>query len=482
MGAGETENDIDAGLIGNASLGDKVWLDLDADGIQDGNETTGVNGVTVKLYADNNTDGTPDGASIAMTTTSGNGNYSFTNLTPGNYIVEFTKPAGYTSSPQNNTVGDDPTDSDANTTTGRTGTINLVNGENDPTNDAGLYQFASIGDTIWFDANANGLQDIGEVGIAGVQVTLLNGITMNPITTDGLGNTISPITTGTDGKYLFTNLIPGTYKVQFGTASGYARTTANAGNDAKDSDADLTNGTTGSYVLAQGDMNMTVDAGYIKCPDTVKLSDNLCFNFTFNLNNAVPAQYAGGTWFNINGTQVANPGAVIAGEYRYVFAVGNGCEYVIEQEVMLTIPDYTANITLAPNTIQGIRNVRTIITISEINLVENCRQIIVRVPTFQDRYTFNWDPIFNGTVVPGVTANNTEWEYLGISSGFYLWRYIGNGGTFPSGAQSRFVFQGPYNPLGSDGMTSFNVAVNNGSGGEVNFSNNAASAILTFRK
>ena len=479
---GENDPTNDAGLYQAASLGDKVWLDLDADGIQDANETTGVNGVTVKLYADNNTDGTPDGASIAMTTTSGNGDYLFNNLIPGNYIVEFTTPAGYTLTIQTNTVGDDAMDSDANVNTGRTGTINLVNGEYDPTNDAGIYQFASIGDTIWFDANANGLQEIGEGGMSGVQVTLLDGNTMNPVTTDGYGNAITPITTGANGKYLFSNLKPGSYKVQFGTASGYARTMNNAGNDAKDSDADMTSGTTGNYLLAQGDNNMTVDAGYIQCPDTVKRTDNLCFNFTFNLNNAVPAQYAGGIWFNQNGTPVANPGAVNAGEYYYVFAIGNGCEYVIEQEVILTIPDYTANITLAPNTIQGIRNVRTIITISEINLVENCRQIIVRVPTFQDRYIFNWDPIFNGTVVPGVTANNTEWEYLGISSGFYLWRYIGNGGTFPSGAQSRFVFQGPYNPLGSDGMTSFNVAVNNGSGGEVNFSNNAASAILTFRK
>ncbi len=455
---------------------------MDADGIQDANETTGVNGVTVKLYADTNSDGTPDGASIATTVTSGNGDYSFTGLVPGNYIVEFTTPAGYTLTLQTNTVGDDALDSDANVTTGRTGTINLGNGEYDPTNDAGLYQFASIGDTIWFDANANGLQEIGEPGLSGVQVTLLDGTTMNPVTTDGYGNAITPITTGANGKYLFSNLKPGTYKVQFGTKDGYARTTANASNDAKDSDADMTSGTTANYLLAQGDNNMTVDAGYIQCPDTIKRTDNLCFNFTFNLNNAVPAQYVGGTWFDINGNPVPNPGAVNAGDYHYVFAIGNGCEYVIAQKVILTIPDYTANIILTPNNIQGNKNVRAVITISEINLVENCRQIIVRVPVFQDRYNFSWDANFNGTVVPGVSANNTQWEYLGIASSFHRWRYIGNGGTFASGSQARFVFQGPYNPLGSDGFTSFNVAVNNGSGGETNFGNNAASQILTFRK
>ncbi len=261
LASGENDPTNDAGLYQAASLGDKVWLDLDADGIQDANETTGVNGVTVKLYADNNTDGTPDGASIAMTTTSGNGDYSFTNLKPGNYIVEFTNPSGYTSSPQTNTVGDDPTDSDANTTSGLTGTINLASGENDPTNDAGLYQGASLGDKVWLDLDADGIQDANETtGVNGVTVKLYADNN-----TDGTpdGASIVMTTTSGNGDYSFTNLKPGNYIVEFTKPTGYTFSplTNTVGDDPTDSDANTTTGRTGTINLVNGENDPTNDAG-----------------------------------------------------------------------------------------------------------------------------------------------------------------------------------------------------------------------------
>jgi hypothetical protein len=41
----------------------------------------------------------------------------------------------------------------------------LVSGENDLSWDAGLVKLASLGDRVWEDTNANGVQDDGEVGI-----------------------------------------------------------------------------------------------------------------------------------------------------------------------------------------------------------------------------------------------------------------------------------------------------------------------------
>ena len=61
-----------------ASLGDFVWHDLDADGIQDANEP-GIEGATVNLKDDN-------GNVIATTTTAADGSYSFTDLTAGNLL------------------------------------------------------------------------------------------------------------------------------------------------------------------------------------------------------------------------------------------------------------------------------------------------------------------------------------------------------------------------------------------------------------
>ena len=86
---------VDQGMYLGA-IGDKVWNDYDADGIQDAGEP-GISGVTVRLIDESTMLRAKDinGNDIADTTTNTNGNYNFNNLGVGKYIVEFTKPAGY---------------------------------------------------------------------------------------------------------------------------------------------------------------------------------------------------------------------------------------------------------------------------------------------------------------------------------------------------------------------------------------------------
>lgn len=119
LAAGENNNIIDAGLVDLASLGDTVWLDLNGDGIQNKDEP-GVDGVTVKLLDAN-------GNVVDMRTTANGGTYEFTGLIPGTYVVEFLAPTGREWTSQN--VGDDSLDSDADPTSGRTGSITLAIGE-----------------------------------------------------------------------------------------------------------------------------------------------------------------------------------------------------------------------------------------------------------------------------------------------------------------------------------------------------------------
>ncbi|NNM30872.1 MAG: hypothetical protein HKO57_15235, partial [Akkermansiaceae bacterium] len=103
-----------------SSVSDRVWRDLDGDGQQDGGEP-GLDGVTVRLLDPN------AGFSVVATTTSaGGGVYSFLDLVPGDYVVEFVSPAGWIFSPQN--AAADTVDSDADPVTGRTATINLAPG------------------------------------------------------------------------------------------------------------------------------------------------------------------------------------------------------------------------------------------------------------------------------------------------------------------------------------------------------------------
>lgn len=69
------------------AYGDRVWNDLNRDGIQSPNEP-GINGVRVELYRDNG-DNTPDPTTdtlIGFTITTGGGDYLFSSMPPGNYF------------------------------------------------------------------------------------------------------------------------------------------------------------------------------------------------------------------------------------------------------------------------------------------------------------------------------------------------------------------------------------------------------------
>jgi len=249
LNSGESTTTVDAGFYKLASLGDYVWLDNDNDGVQN-DGATGLNGVTVKLL---------DAAGNALRTvvTANNpangqaGWYLFEGLVPGEYKVEFVKPAGYIFAKQD--VGADGADSDVNAATGQTVTTTLESGENDLSWDAGLVKLASLGDKVWLDSNGNGQQDSGEAGVGNVLVKLL----------DANGAVLSTQSTNANGEYLFTDLAPGSYRVQFVTPDGYQLTTANGAADDVDSDAGA-GGLTGTYVLNAGDANRTVDAGLVQ--------------------------------------------------------------------------------------------------------------------------------------------------------------------------------------------------------------------------
>ena len=243
LASGDDNRTVDAGLVApKARIGDFVWEDKNANGLQDAGEA-GISGVTVNLK-------NAAGTVIATTTTAANGLYGF-DVDAGTYSVQVIKPNGYVTTSKD-AVGSDLSDSDIDATTGMTGNYTLAAGETNNSVDAGFYKTASIGDRVWLDCNSNGVQDSGEVGVAGVTVKLL----------DAAGNTVATQTTDANGNYLFTTLKPGSYALQFGTLSGYSLTTKDAGgNDANDSDADVSTGKTIYTTLDSGEDDRTWDAG-----------------------------------------------------------------------------------------------------------------------------------------------------------------------------------------------------------------------------
>ncbi len=131
-------------------IGDTVWDDRDGDGIQDRDES-GLAGVVVVL--------TDSGEGIQTTTTDANGQFEFISLTAGAYTVTFD---ASTVSPDFSLI-----------TTPYPQVVQLDGAENHTAADIGLMALATVvGDSIWYDADGDGLHDVGEPGIGNVTLDL----------------------------------------------------------------------------------------------------------------------------------------------------------------------------------------------------------------------------------------------------------------------------------------------------------------------
>ncbi len=264
-----TNRTIDFGIFQPLSVGHQVWKDANNNGVMDSGEQ-GLPGITVTLFLSN-------GVAVSTTVTDAGGVYTFTNLIPGDYYLEIVPAAGYASStgrvgyltgpyeqapsPENNTDNDDNGTGTGNVIRSQivtlgVGTEPVNDGDTDPntnrTVDFGLFRPATLGNYVWGDTNVNGQQDNTETGIVGMQVVLYDALTNSLIATT---------TTGVGGLYTFTNLIPGSYYLEFAQPAGYGRTPSNVGPDATDSDADVTTGRTGVIVVTEGQTDLTWGAG-----------------------------------------------------------------------------------------------------------------------------------------------------------------------------------------------------------------------------
>ncbi len=204
------------------AIGDLVWVDENANGVQDGGEAV-LEGVGVELLDD------ATGDVLASTVTDTDGRYLFDLLEPGDYRVRFTltdEQAELWTLVDPDSGADDGVDSDAVRATSETGTISLsetslglVSAASyafaevqallgiDPTWDAGVVTRpgnVSVGDLLWLDLDGDGMQDSGEPGIPGV-VLVLTGPDGGQVT-DVDGRLVGTQTTDSKGHYLFTGL------------------------------------------------------------------------------------------------------------------------------------------------------------------------------------------------------------------------------------------------------------------------------------
>ena len=109
----------------------------------------------------------------------------------------------------------------------------------------------SIGNYVWNDLNVNGKQDVGELPLSGIIVNLLNSA----------GAVIKTTTTDATGKYEFTDLLHGDYKVEFIKTALLDHTFKSVGLGGLDSNTNPTTGITDTITLPVGGVNNTIDGG-----------------------------------------------------------------------------------------------------------------------------------------------------------------------------------------------------------------------------
>lgn len=264
-------------------IGDRVWLDADGDGIQDAGEA-GINGVVVALY-DPGPDENPGGGDDSLVTTTltapdGAGNdgfYRFGDLVEGRYYVRFTAPPGYSISPPIQGT-DSALDSDADQETGIAPALSVISGDQRIDIDLGLFPAttASVGNYLWIDRNADGLQNESPGdGLNGVPVRLL-GDQGQPVATtltadDSFGN---------PGYYLFTGVAPGSYSIEIDRSGTFATSFSEADQGGGTADSRIVTDTDGvgltpQFSVSAGNVVLNQDAGLIFPTGTLAVGDRI---------------------------------------------------------------------------------------------------------------------------------------------------------------------------------------------------------------
>lgn len=224
----------------------EVWEEEEAgDGVRGtSGEEKPVRGAVARLVAEDET-------VVAVTATDEDGKYSFEDVAAGKYLVEFAKPFGFGFATKD--VGtNDAIDSDADTTTGRTGWITVSNVDVGDI-DAGLGALSTgdITGLAWDDGDADGEQDQNEARLSRVAVDLYaaGGVYVASSMTDG------------QGQYQFADVPVGDYQLVFNPPARYDITAEGKGSEATDSDANQTTGMTDTFAVGAGGVT-TKDAGF----------------------------------------------------------------------------------------------------------------------------------------------------------------------------------------------------------------------------
>ncbi|NAZ17381.1 hypothetical protein GT020_15105 [Glutamicibacter soli] len=208
---GDEDLTLDFGfIVPKVSVGDYVWVDTNRDGKQDDGEP-GIKDVVLTIVGP---DGEPVtdiyGEPVGPVATDENGKYTFENLPVlkdgESYTVKIDKESSEEALAPYIPTRENEGDRSEDSSTWEAKSEGLTeNDQRDGTLDFGFVKpKVSVGDYVWFDEDADGIQDDDENGIKDV-VLIVVGPDGEPVT-DVNGNPVGLVTTDENGKYTFENL------------------------------------------------------------------------------------------------------------------------------------------------------------------------------------------------------------------------------------------------------------------------------------
>ena len=246
----------DAGFFQNGGLFGSVWNDLNKDGIRAFGEQP-VFGATIHLINAN-------GEIVATDRSDENGNYLFSDVTPGEYRLQMERPVGTSFSPVTNGHADL-----ANQFYDNTAETSPITIESNVTvqRSAGVYGSSDrtmITGTVWNDANGNGIREPNEPLFPGIDVHLV-----------GQRGDRRWVQTNRGGIYEFIDLEPGGYHLEFGLPRDSTFSPRSVAGHKFDSDVNRWTGRTKSFALLAGQVENSFDAGIYQGVLSANVVDSL---------------------------------------------------------------------------------------------------------------------------------------------------------------------------------------------------------------
>ena len=186
--SGDETNEITLPLFRYGALEGQIWC-------MDGS-MRGVSGLTVSLCDEM-------GNALDSAVTDEMGAYRFSGLTPGVYTLQTELPQGFLfARAQDAQSRDSFLQSRADGKTERL-SIALAMGDELSGIDIGMGAMGTIGDFAWLDENGNGMQDLNEPGVPGIQISLYQH-----------GELAASTETDAYGRYQLSGLYPGEYEMR----------------------------------------------------------------------------------------------------------------------------------------------------------------------------------------------------------------------------------------------------------------------------